>query len=352
MPNKEDIVVEEEPGLSAEDLWQFYVENNCCETRYPMERATSVLQNSAAVVTARDHGKLVGVARAVSDGLSAQVMELSVALSHQGPGARNGTGALVEDDKFDVGKRLGQTLVEVLHSQGVDWIEMVAWKTELETYSDAGFQVKEEDRAVFVDTRPLWKKAGQRSRRGDAGDRAPHRWRWLQEMMGVTLHEATDQDLPIAKNLVPYYIYDMSEYLGWACTPDGRFDGCDELPSYWEEPGKHAFMLRAGKEIAGFALVRGNHEEEDIDFSIGEFFVLRKFRGRGVGERIARQLFDRFRGRWKVAQLARNTPALAFWRKVIGRYTSGEFHECEEDSPWGEWNVILFRNDISSRSGP
>ena len=168
-------------------------------------------------------------------------------------------------------------------------------------------------------------------------------------MMNVTLHEATEEDLPIAKNLVPYYIYDMSEYLGWPCTADGRFDGCDKLPSYWKEPGKHAFMLRAGQEIVGFALVRGNHDEDDVDYSIGEFFILRKFRGQGVGECIARQLFDRFRGRWEVEQLARNEPAIAFWRKIIDRYTGGRFDERERESPWGEMNVIRFRNDGSSQ---
>ena len=168
--------------------------------------------------------------------------------------------------------------------------------------------------------------------------------------MEVTLHDATDRDLAIARNLVPYYIYDMSEHLGWACTADGRFDGCDELPSYWAEPGKHAFMLRAGQEIAGFALVRGNHEEEDVDYSIGEFFVLRKFRGRRAAERIARQLFDRFPGRWEVQQLARNAPALAFWRKVIARYTDHRFNEHVRESPWGEMNVIRFQNDGSSPS--
>jgi predicted acetyltransferase len=170
-------------------------------------------------------------------------------------------------------------------------------------------------------------------------------WRWLQYMMDVTLHEATDRDLPIARNLVPYYIYDMSEHLGWACAADGRFDGCDMLPTYWEEPGKHAFMLRACEEIAGFALVRGNHEEEDIDYSIAEFFVLRKFRGRGTGERIARQLFDRFVGRWEVEQLVLNRPAIAFWRKVIDRYTGAGFEEHERESRWGKMNVIRFRND-------
>ena len=164
-------------------------------------------------------------------------------------------------------------------------------------------------------------------------------------MTMVTLHEATDQDLAVVRNLVPYYIYDMSEHMGWPCTPEGRFDGCDMVPTYWEEPGKHAFMLRASDEIAGFALVRGNHEEEDIDYSIAEFFVLRKFRGQGAGEHIARQLFDRFTGRWVVDQLAPNMPAVSFWRKVIGRYTGGRFNESECESPWGRMNVIRFRND-------
>ena len=154
MPRKEDVIVREERNLNPKELWGFYIENDCCETRYSMERATSVLSRCDAVVTARDHGKLVGVARAISDGLSAQVMELSVALSHQGPGARNGTGALVEDDRYDVGRRLAGVLVSILHGQGVDWIEMVACDCELSMYEAAGFKRKEGHRAVIVDRRP------------------------------------------------------------------------------------------------------------------------------------------------------------------------------------------------------
>jgi hypothetical protein len=154
MSKIEGIVIREERGLKREELWLFYLENNCCETRYPMARATSVLPRCAAVVTARDHGKLVGIARAISDGLSAQVMELSVALSHQGPRARHGTAAVVEDDPYGVGRRLARVLVDVLRAQGVDWIEGVAWKGELATYEAAGFTRKDDHRAVFVDRRP------------------------------------------------------------------------------------------------------------------------------------------------------------------------------------------------------
>ena len=163
-------------------------------------------------------------------------------------------------------------------------------------------------------------------------------------MPRVILHEATDEDLATARNLVPYYVYDMSECMGWPCTPEGRFDGCDALSSFWTDPRRHAFMLRSGKEPAGFALVRGDHEEERVDYSVAEFFVLRKFRRKGAGERVARQLFDRFPGRWEVSQLAKNTPAVAFWRKVIGGYTDGQYRECRRQSRWGQENVILFRS--------
>jgi predicted acetyltransferase len=158
----------------------------------------------------------------------------------------------------------------------------------------------------------------------------------------VQLHEATDADLPRVKNLVPYYIYDMSERMGWPCTPDGRFDGCNGLETYWHGPGKHAFVLRAAKELAGFVLILADNDDPSIDYSVTDFLVLRKFRGRGVGERIARQLFNRFCGRWKVEQLAGNRPAIAFWRTVIDRYCRGQFKRRKGRSEWGPMNVLLF----------
>jgi hypothetical protein len=64
--------------------------------------------------------------------------------------------------------------------------------------------------------------------------------------MKVTLHKATARDLPMVRNLVPYYIYDISEHMGWPCSAQGRFGGCDELATYWSHPRRHAFVLRCG----------------------------------------------------------------------------------------------------------
>ena len=162
--------------------------------------------------------------------------------------------------------------------------------------------------------------------------------------MDVALYQATTADLPVVKNLAPYYIYDMSEHMGWPCTPDGRFGGCDVLESYWTAPGKHAFVLRAGEELAGFVLILADHDDPAIDFSVTDFFVLRKFRGRGAGERIALQLFDRFPGHWKIEQFADNKPAVAFWHKVVDRYCNGKFEQRAGKSEWGMMNVLLFDN--------
>jgi len=60
---------------------------------------------------------------------------------------------------------------------------------------------------------------------------------------------------------------------------------------------------------------------------------MRKDRRRGVGEHVARTVFDRFRGRWEVSELRENTAAQSFWRRVIGRYTGGNFRAVELDGP-------------------
>lgn len=160
--------------------------------------------------------------------------------------------------------------------------------------------------------------------------------------MAVTLHRATDADLPVVLNLVPLYLHDMSEHTGWPCNADGTFTGCDRMASYWQEPGKHAFVLKNDKELAGFAMVRGNHDEPDIDFSIAEFFVLRKFRRRGVGQYVAAALFDQFRGRWMVEVFMANTVAIEFWGHATASMAARSVSRRDDDH--GERRVIFFDN--------
>jgi predicted acetyltransferase len=54
---------------------------------------------------------------------------------------------------------------------------------------------------------------------------------------------------------------------------------------------------------------------------------MRKYRRQGIGENVARQVFDKFPGAWQVGQIYENQTAIVFWRRVINRYSQGDFQE-------------------------
>jgi predicted acetyltransferase len=162
--------------------------------------------------------------------------------------------------------------------------------------------------------------------------------------MHVALIAAGDDDLPVVQNLVSLYIYDLSVDMGWDCPESGLFGGCDELPQYWgRAPADpryrwqsgckgHPFLVRVDGRLAGFALVKQLAPAAPPTYEMGDFFVLRNFRRRGVGRQAAHALFDRFPGGWEVSQMAGNETAQAFWRKVIHEYTDGVFSETQGHS--------------------
>ncbi|MEO7966131.1 MAG: GNAT family N-acetyltransferase, partial [Gemmatimonadaceae bacterium] len=100
---------------------------------------------------------------------------------------------------------------------------------------------------------------------------------------------------------------------------DGRY-GYAALPRYWAEPERrYAFLVRVDSQVAGFVLVhRGSPAVDDPDvLDVAEFFVMRRYRRAGVGQRVASLLWRQLPGRWTVRVSERNTGALDFWHAVI-----------------------------------
>ncbi len=163
--------------------------------------------------------------------------------------------------------------------------------------------------------------------------------------MEVTLTKASQSQESILSHLLELYNYDVSEFEGSDVGEDGLY-GYPYLPRYWIEPGRKAFLVRVDGALAGFALVNEHCylPSNNRARSIAEFFIMRKYRCRGVGEAVARQVFDFLPGEWQVAQIPENTPAQAFWRKVIGRYTGGNFREIVLDNENWRGPVQLFDN--------
>jgi predicted acetyltransferase len=80
--------------------------------------------------------------------------------------------------------------------------------------------------------------------------------------------------------------------------------------------------------VAGFVLVRDIESFKGGPIhTVSEFFVLHSFRRLGIGEEIARMVFDQFPGAWQVAVLEENKVARSFWKTVVWRYTGGRMHE-------------------------
>ena len=132
---------------------------------------------------------------------------------------------------------------------------------------------------------------------------------------------------------------------------DGRFR-VPPIDDYWSDPRRHPFLLRVDGTLAGFALVqeRSRLSGDESVADMAEFFVLRRFRRRGVGERAAAWLFDRFPRVWEVRQKLENRAATAFWRRAIGRYSGGNFEELVLDDE--RWRGPVQRFDSSAIRTP
>lgn len=167
----------------------------------------------------------------------------------------------------------------------------------------------------------------------------------------VELRVALPEEAPTLANMLSLYLHDLSPYTGATIGDDGRF-AYPRLPQYWtpegEAEGRVPFLVQADGELAGFALKAGHsHVGRSVPVSnVAEFFVLRSWRGQGVGGQAARALFDRFPGAWEVAQLRANVRARTFWLGVIDACTHHQY--TEHDLGTDQWDgfVQTFRSPV------
>ena len=136
----------------------------------------------------------------------------------------------------------------------------------------------------------------------------------------------------VIKNLMQFYIYDFTEYVSYDVGADGLFEAYPDLESYFEEENqKFAYIIKKDGRYIGFVLVKSINSEDKTYFSIAEFFIMKKYRRKGVGKAVAGLVFNLHNGEWEVYQKETNKPAYEFWKKVIAAYTKGQFKERFEN---------------------
>lgn len=167
-------------------------------------------------------------------------------------------------------------------------------------------------------------------------------------MTAVTLHLVEAAQRPVIENLFQLYTHDFSDF--WTdredgeLEEDGRFAPYVPLDSYWTDADRTPLLIRAGGHLAGFALInRFAHSGLPLDFSVAEFFVVRKHRRAGVGLAAATAIVRARPGLWEAAVARRNTAALPFWRRVALAAAGSQVEELDrDDEHWNGW-ILRFR---------
>ncbi len=158
---------------------------------------------------------------------------------------------------------------------------------------------------------------------------------------------ATRDHAAIVANLFELYAHDFSEFHDVELGDDGRF-GYKNLACYWSEPNRHAFLFRVRERLAGFALVKRGSEITGVEcvWDMAEFFVVRRYRRRGLATAAAHHIWARFAGRWEVRVMENNHVAYNFWAYAIAATLKENVSPLPVEKAGRRWYVFSFDSGL------
>lgn len=161
----------------------------------------------------------------------------------------------------------------------------------------------------------------------------------------LVVRRAPVSERSIIYRMLELYQHDLSDI--WDQDLDANGEYGYALERFWSEPDCHPFVAIVDGNFAGFALVDRATKVADDGWWMDQFFVLKKYRRRGIGAKFASAVFDALPGVWEVGQMIRNAGAQQFWRSTIKQYTGGDLSEHVLAGGW--WEGLVQRFDTYSR---
>lgn len=122
----------------------------------------------------------------------------------------------------------------------------------------------------------------------------------------------------IIRNLMELYQYDFSEIDGTDLDEHGQY-GYYDLDCFWINPNWSAYVIAVEGKWAGFALTNDEVHIQGNTRAIVEFFVVRKYRGQGVGRLAAQAIMDLNPAHWEIRVLEQNQGAQCFWAELLDK---------------------------------
>jgi len=163
--------------------------------------------------------------------------------------------------------------------------------------------------------------------------------------MRIELVEVKETEKSVLRRLMELYAYDFSEYDNEDVNEHGLYS-YRYFDHYWTDDTRHPLFIRVDGRLAGFVMINEYCDvvKEPGARTMAEFFVMRKYRRKGIGKAVAVQVFDRFPGKWEVIQHGNNKPSQLFWEEVIREYTSGKYRQEKAVTESWEGIALIFDN--------
>ncbi|WP_138751663.1 GNAT family N-acetyltransferase [Paenibacillus sinopodophylli] len=166
----------------------------------------------------------------------------------------------------------------------------------------------------------------------------------------------------IINNLYPLYLHDLAGIRNVLPNKYGVFEEEEQYQTleqqipvfdiWWEKEGVlFPYLITVDAVPAGFVFVATPpYVLDHCDFMINEVFILRPFRGKGIGEYAVSEIFNWHRGSWMLytTPTDNNSKTISFWRKALSRYTNHQFTEEDKELHDVGLNKVFKFNSMKS----
>ena len=161
--------------------------------------------------------------------------------------------------------------------------------------------------------------------------------------MSITSDLATADETDLLLELWQLYMQDLALFRNLNIENHGRYRD-DRLRTYLAYEEHWPLVIRSGREVVGFALVRKSKPDTHV---IGEFFIKSEFRRTGVGAASVEQILQKFKGNWEIPFQNENPRAAIFWRKtiaILGFSVTESVSEFADDQKISSDCLLMFSN--------
>ena len=138
----------------------------------------------------------------------------------------------------------------------------------------------------------------------------------------IQITPASIEQQSVIAQLYELYTYEMTDLANFDINNNGYY-GYSDLPLYWTTPNRYPYLIWVNNKLAGFVLIQQGSPIDDDNpdiWDIAEFFIMRKFRKKGIGQFVAQSIWASHPGSWQVRVWENNTTAHQFWNNNIEQF--------------------------------